>query len=179
MEDRKNNIIKAIIIVVVIVLICALCFFASESANSNVSSSNHSSEVSDITSQAQSESSAIKDSEKKDFNDINVDYFVERYNSSKKSIVLLSRPTCSYCQIAEPILHHIAYTYDLEVNHLNTDDFSDDDFSKLTNTNERFESFGTPLLVIVSNGEIVDEVSGLTTTKVYTEFFRKYGFINK
>lgn len=180
MNNKKEKIIKIIILVIAFLLVCTLCFFASESANENSSSSTSSqSDSGDITSLAQEEANNIKDSEMKEFTSITVDNFLDMYNGTLNKIVLISRPTCHYCQIAEPILKNISYKYDLEINNLNTDEFSDDDFSKLESSNERFEDFGTPLLVIVSNGTIVDEISGLTTTEIYTEFFRKYEFINE
>ena len=117
---------------------------------------------------------------KKDFNDIDIDEYLDLYDGSKNSIVLFSRPTCGYCQIAEPILHHIAYQYKLTINHVNTDEMSSSDEKKLVESDDYFsDGFGTPLLVVVSNGEIVDMVSGLVDTENYVKFFTKHGFIDE
>ena len=132
-----------------------------------------------ITDQAIAESKAVKDSETKEFTDINVDKFIEYYKGEDNKIVLLSRPTCAYCQIAEPILKNISYKYNIEINHINTDEMTEEDFTKLSNVNKEFESFGTPFLVIVSNNKIIDKVSGLTITSSYEKFFKQYKFINK
>lgn len=191
MNDRNKKIVTGIVVAVGVILVCALCYFASsavsakagdnysESDNSN-SSTTSSSSASDMTSRAQEESANVPDDEQKDFNDIDIDEYLDLYDGSEDSIVLFSRPTCGYCQIAEPILHHIAYQYKLTINHVNTDEMSSSDETKLVESNDYFsDGFGTPLLVVVSNGEIVDMVSGLVDTENYVKFFTKHGFIDE
>lgn len=191
MNDRNKKIVTGIVVAVGVILVCALCYFASsavsakagdnysESDNSN-SSTTSSSSASDMTSRAQEESANVPDDEQKDFNDIDIDEYLDLYDGSEDSIVLFSRPTCGYCQIAEPILHHIAYQYKLTINHVNTDEMSSDDETTLVESDEYFsDGFGTPLLVVVSNGEIVDMVSGLVDTENYVKFFTKHGFIDE
>ncbi len=191
MNDRNKKIVTGIVVAVGVILVCALCYFASsavsakagdnysESDNSN-SSTTSSSSASDMTSRAQEESANVPDDEQKDFNDIDIDEYLDLYDGSEDSIVLFSRPTCGYCQIAEPILHHIAYQYKLTINHVNTDEMSSDDETKLVESDDYFsDGFGTPLLVVVSNGEIVDMVSGLVDTDSYVSFFTDNGFIDE
>ena len=191
MNDRNKKIVTGIVVAVGVILVCALCYFASsavsakagdnysESDNSN-SSTTSSSSASDMTSRAQEESANVPDDEQKDFNDIDIDEYLDLYDGSEDSIVLFSRPTCVYCQIAEPILHHIAYQYKLTINHVNTDEMSSSDETKLVESDDYFsDGFGTPLLVVVSNGEIVDMVSGLVDTENYVKFFTKHGFIDE
>ena len=191
MNDRNKKIVTGIVVAVGVILVCALCYFASsavsakagdnysESDNSN-SSTTSSSSASDMTSRAQEQSANVPDDEQKDFNDIDIDEYLDLYDGSEDSIVLFSRPTCGYCQIAEPILHHIAYQYKLTINHVNTDEMSSDDETKLVESDDYFsDGFGTPLLVVVSNGEIVDMVSGLVDTDSYVSFFTDNGFIDE
>lgn len=192
MNDKSKKIVIGIMVAVGVILVCALCYFASSAVsakagdnysesdtNSNNSATSGSS-ASDMTSRAQQESAKVPDDEKKDFNDIDIDEYLDLYDGSKNSIVLFSRPTCGYCQIAEPILHHIAYQYKLTINHVNTDEMSSSDEKKLVESDDYFsDGFGTPLLVVVSNGEIVDMVSGLVDTENYVKFFTKHGFIDE
>lgn len=182
MNQTKSNVGKIVIVVVGVLLICALCFFtsvASSEKNNDVYSNSNDTSGTDITSQAQAESNSISEDEKGNFVDIDVNTFTNMYNQADKKVVLFSRPTCGYCQIAEPILQNMIYKYNIEINHVNTDEMSEDDFTTLTNTNSIFEEFGTPLLVVVSNGEVSDSVNGLTNTDGYLEFFKKNGFINE
>lgn len=172
--------------IVGIILVCALCFFASESSTKkkgdSYQQSNNSTttggSVDDVSAQAREESDNVAEDEKKDFTDITMDEYLELYKGEESKLVLFSRPTCGYCQIAEPILQNIAYRKDITIYHLNTDEFSADDEEKLVKSDDYFSGgFGTPLLVVVSDSKIVDAVSGLTNTANYEEFFTKYGFI--
>ena len=191
MNEKKKKIVFGILIAIVVVLLCALCYFASsattnkagdsyQESNSNTESTSGASDANDMTARAQEESANVSDDEKKDFKDIDIDTYLDLYEGEEKSIVLFSRPTCGYCQIAEPILHNIAYKYNLTINHVNTDEMSSDDSTKLVNSDDYFsDEFGTPLLVVVSNGKIVDVVSGLVDTASYVDFFSDNGFIKK
>ena len=185
MNEKQKKIMMGVAVTIGIVLICALCYFASSAVtakggDSYAEDSNTSSSGMDMTTRAQQESASISEDEKKDFDDIDVDRYLELYDGGQNSIVLLSRPTCGYCQIAEPILHHIAYQYDLTIYHVNTDEMDSDDQTNLVQSDDYFsEGFGTPLLLVVSNGEIVDMVSGLVDTASYVSFFTENGFIEE
>lgn len=131
-----------------------------------------------IMANAQSESSSISTSEMKEPNQIDVYQYLEYREASEATIILLARPTCGYCQIAEPIIKNVAYRYNLEINYLNTDNFTEEAQALFVQSDEEFSSgFGTPLLFIVKDGAIIDEVDGLTDRAHYIEFFRANGFI--
>ena len=116
--------------------------------------------------------------EQKEFTEIDVDTYLEYYSGEEDKIVLIGRPTCHYCQIAEPIISKLSYDFDIEINYLNTDNFSDEDGKRLLESNEFLkDGFGTPLLLIVSNNEIKDNQDGLTDYAHYKELFKKNGFI--
>lgn len=182
--DKNNKALKVILIVIGVIVVCLFSFFASlDSSNKKSSSSSNSSNSEDVNAiieRAKSESGAVKTDERKEFNSIDISKYLELLSGSDNSLILIARPTCGYCQIAEPIIQNIAYKYGIDINYLNTDDFEDDDESKLISSNEYFsEGYGTPILLIVSNGDIVDKVDGLTDTENYIKFFTSYGFINE
>lgn len=188
MNERNKKIILGIVIAIGVILLCALCYFASSATTNKAgdsyqesdTNSSGSSSVEDMTSRAQEESANVPEDEKKDFKDIDVDTYLDLYKGDEKAIVLFSRPTCGFCQIAEPILQHIAYQYDLTINHINTDEMDSDDSTNLVESNDYFsDGLGTPLLMVVSNGEIVDVVSGLVDTASYVGFFTDNGFIKE
>ena len=57
---------------------------------------------------------------------------------------------------------------------------SEEDGTNLIESDDYFsEGFGTPLLLVVSNGEIVDMVNGLVDTDSYVSFFTANGFIKE
>lgn len=183
MKEKNKKIVIGLLSFVGIILLCFLCYFASVAATDKsgdtYSKNNTNESTENITYRAQEESNNVSEDEKKDFTDINVDKYIELYNSSEKSVVLFSRPTCGYCQIAEPILHNIAYKYDLNIYHVNTDEMNEDDYKKLSDTDQIFEQLGTPMLAVVSEGKILNTVDGLTDTEHYVDFLKENGFINE
>jgi thiol-disulfide isomerase/thioredoxin len=174
MEDKNKKIIIIVGIIIAVLLIIVCCFVGDSSTSSTTSA-----DTATIVANAQAESDAISDDEKKDLTEIDIDTYLEYYNGSEQKLILIARPTCSYCQIAEPIIQNIAYKYDFEINYLNTDALDEDGESKLLNSDEFFsDGFGTPLLLVVKDGSIVDKVDGLTDTENYLAFFKTYNYIS-
>ena len=60
-----------------------------------------------------------------------------------------------------------------------TSKMDEDDQANLLESNEFFEQFGTPSLLVVSNGEIVSSINGLVDTANYESFFTEHGFIEE
>ena len=178
---NKTLKIALIIIGVVIVLVLAFAVGGNGSSSSTTSpnqQTNLSTNPEEIIANAQSESESIKDNEKKEFTQISLTQYLEYYAGSEPKIILLARPTCHYCQIAEPIIQNVAYEYNIDINYLNTDDFTEDDQKNFIYSNDEFkEGYGTPLLFIVKDNQIIDKVDGLTDKAHYKEFFRLHGYI--
>lgn len=185
MKKDSKKILQGILIGGGVVIVCLLSFFVSmNSKDDTTTSSNDIEETSrdsnTIMANAQKESTSIPESEKKKLTEIDISKYLDLYSGSEKSLVLIARPTCSYCQIAEPIIRNVAYKYDIEVNYLNTDELSESDEAELVRSDDYFSSgYGTPLLLVVSDKKIVDKVDGLTDSIGYKEFFTKNGFINE
>ena len=171
---KNGNIVIAIVIVVVFLI--ALSFLVGTKENDpNALSSNP--EV--IMANAEKESKEVKEEEKKAFNYINIDQYLELLAGDEKSIILLARPGCEYCQIAEPIIQNVMYQYNLEINYLNTDDFDSDALGKFIDSDEYWsEGFGTPMLYLVQKNGIIDVVDGVTDRGHYKEFFINNGYVS-
>ena len=167
MNKKVFGIIGIIVLIILFIISCSINLNENKKDNSE-----------DILENAINESAIVKESEQKAFTEINVDEYINKYNGEEKSIILIARPGCQYCQIAEPILHNIAYKYDISINHLNTDNFQGDDSKKFIESNSFFSNgFGTPMLLIVSNSRIDDMIDGVTDTRHYVEFLKENRFI--
>ena len=182
---EKKNVFMTIIAIVVVIGVFILGFFVggdnSKSTN-NVNKDNAVIESSDnveqILSNAQKESESIKESEMEELENISVSEYLEEMNESDPEIIYVARPTCSYCQVAEPIIRKIAEDYDLDIHYLNTDEFDNEDTSKFVGSDDSFaEGFGTPMVLIIGNGKLIDKVDGLTDTQHYVQLFKNNGFI--
>ena len=176
----KDKLLKGILITIGVLLLIIVCFMASSNNTEKYSDSTTTDESSsdDVLEIATKEAGEVADDERKSPNEIDVEQYINLYNGSENSVVLFSRPTCSYCQLATPILENIIYQYGVDINYLNTDNLDDNGNATIVSSDEYFsEGYGTPLIIVVGNGKIVDTVEGLTTKDSYIEFFKKYGFM--
>ena len=162
---KKENIDKLknfTIVVLVLIIVFGASYFASELQECDSYSAGNSSD----------NSSSL--------NDIDIDEYLDLKESSDASIIYIARPTCGYCQQEEPIVKNIVYEYGITVNYLNTDNLDDDGQAKLIKSDDYFsEGYGTPLLLVVKDDEIVDILKGLSDKDTIVNFFKENGFINE
>ena len=177
---NKNKKIFVTLGICLLVIVLLSLTFLIESDNSKSGEERLSEDPNTIISNAQTQSTSIQESEKKELPEIKMSTYLDYYAGSEAKIVLIGYPECPFCQVAEPILQNLAYEYDLEINYLNTDNFTDEDEQKLLASDEYFkenEGFGTPLLLIVKDNKIVNKIDGLTDRGHYKQFFKAEGFI--
>ena len=103
MEKKKVFIIIGVILAVILLIACSTI---GEKTGTSNDLNNTSNDASTIVANAQKESNAVKDSEKKDFTQIDVDKYLDYYKGEENTLILIARPTCHYCQIAEPIIQN-------------------------------------------------------------------------
>ena len=163
-------------IAVGVVVLIVLSFIVTN--NGDVNTPTLSNDPETIINNAQEESALVKENEVKEPIQIDVDKYLEYKAGSEAKLILLARPTCGYCNIAEPIINNIAYEYAVEVNYLNTDEFTEESQVEFVQSDEAFsDGFGTPYLFVVKDGEIIDAVDGLTDHAHYIDFLQRNGFI--
>lgn len=175
MEKNKKIILVVAIGLLVAGLLIATMFIGGEEATGDLQGQYAADQ---IIANAQRESDAITESQMKVLEEINMETYLNYYNGPATLIVFVGRPTCPYCEITKPIISKIAKDYDLVIKYLNTDNFTDDDKAKFVQHNEMFnEGYGTPLILIIGNGEIKTSIEGLTDTEHFLQFFRSAGMI--
>ncbi len=180
---KKVNVEKlksATIVILILIIVFGASYFTSElqecgskdNTTTTTSSTNNSSNE-------DSSSSDIPEDEQGDLNDIDIDEYLDLKEGSEASIIYIARPTCHYCQEMEPIVRNVVYEYDVTVNYLNTDELDDDGQAKLIKSDDYFsEGYGTPLLLVVKDDEIVDILEGLSDKDTTVNFFKDNGFID-
>lgn len=112
------------------------------------------------------------------FNEVTLSEYLDLVKSSEKSIILVARPTCGYCQQFTPILKQAMEDMNLTINYIDTDKFSEDDWTPFTESLDylKNEQWGTPLTLIVQNGEAIAENNGYVELDTIKEFFTNNGF---
>lgn len=163
---KKENVEKiknVTIVVLILIIVFGASYFTSELQQCNNGGSTTSS-----------------DTDKGDLTDIDIDEYLDLKEGDEASIIYIARPTCHYCQEMEPIVRNIVYEYGVEVNYLNTDELDDDGQAKLVKSDDYFsEGYGTPLLLVVKDDEIVDIQEGLTDKDTTVNFLKDNGFIDE
>ena len=111
------------------------------------------------------------------FNELSIDNYLKMLKEDEKNIILIARPTCSYCEMFTPILKEAADDMNLVINYVNTDEFSSDDWEKFESSLSYFSEndWGTPLTLIVQNGKVVADNSGYTDIETIKTFFKNNG----
>lgn len=105
--------------------------------------------------------------------------FYEAFNGSENKLVMIGRDDCSWCQLFKPSLDFMHDNYGLEYLYVNTNELTSSNFSKLLkDINVKESEFGTPLTIVVKNGEVVDSLNGYTDEVDLLEFLKKYNFIS-
>lgn len=114
----------------------------------------------------------------------NIDYtqYEELLIGNEKSIIVIGQTTCSHCIEAKPVLNEIAGEYGIDIYYLNYTDMTTEEREALQVSLPYFEenpSWGTPLNLIVQNGELVGVSSGFYNKQTLVDFFKTYGMINE
>lgn len=112
------------------------------------------------------------------FNELSLDEYLTLIEKDEKSIILVARPTCSFCGKFSPILKQAKDDMNLTINYIDTDKFSSEDWttfqSSLAYLNS--EEWGTPLVLIVQNKEVIAENNGYVELDEIKSFFKINGF---
>jgi predicted bacteriocin transport accessory protein len=105
--------------------------------------------------------------------EVNIDQYLELMNASGKNYIYVGRTGCSYCQKIEPILNQVVEELDITLYYLNIENFDEEQFNKLRNSNELFKDnkWGTPALLIMQDGELVNSKIGYSEYIIIKNFF--------
>ena len=102
---------------------------------------------------------------------------------------MIGQTSCSHCIAYKPAINSVAEDYNLTINYLNLTDLNTDESESFFKSLEEIEynepdfvedgSFGTPLTLIVTNGKVVDYISGSKTISQLVRELTKAGLIEE
>lgn len=102
----------------------------------------------------------------------------EVMNSKEPQIIYLSKPTCHYCNLIEPITSSLKEEFNLDYFNINTEELSNLELTKILKIiGVNLETFGTPYIAVVKDGKIIGEQIGYTDENVLFDLFRKHNLI--
>lgn len=112
----------------------------------------------------------------------------EELITSGQHVVVVGQTGCSHCTAIKPALNSVAKDYNITINYLNLTDMDEeiqnrffDSLKEIGYDDQDFlesGSFGTPLTLIIKNGEVTGYISGERTTSQLVREFKKQGLIN-
>ena len=116
----------------------------------------------------------------------NISYseYKEIINSDTQQIVVIGQSGCKYCMLAKPALLSIASNYNIKINYFNMTSLQESDNSE--SLTQEFNSsldylnndgWGTPLMLIVKNGEVISASNGFISEETYVKFLKSQGII--
>ncbi len=109
-----------------------------------------------------------------------IDELKDVMDSKEAKIVYLAKDSCYYCNLLEPITTSMKEEFDLDYYNIDTSELSSAELAKILKILDiDYDAFGTPYIVIVKDGEKVDEHVGYTDEDVLFDLFKSNGLISE
>jgi len=91
--------------------------------------------------------------------------------SKERSVIVVGQSTCSYCIKAKIILNEVVDETKATINYLNLSYLTQEEGQKFETSLDYFEgSWGTPVMLVVENGKLIDSIDELASKTEYIEF---------
>lgn len=106
-------------------------------------------------------------------NEISESEYMKIIKEDGISIIYVARPTCSYCQMFEPVLTEVLNEYKIGVEYIDISAIStQDEWNEFYNSNEFLSSgeWGTPTLMIYKNKELYKVNAGYVDKDTLVNF---------
>lgn len=110
-----------------------------------------------------------------------IDYstYEKLINSDKPEVIVVGQSECIYCANAKVALNDIAEQYNIKISYLSIDDLTEEEYEKFTSSFTYFteEKWGTPVMFIAKNKEMVGRYNGFSGLSDYISFLEEQGVI--
>lgn len=119
-------------------------------------------------------------------NYLTFDTYKETIKSSTPEVIVIGQKSCGYCMMVKPVLLSLSDKYNVNINYMNMTDLNDlenkeqviEEFNNsLTYLKE--EEWGTPLMLIVKNSEVIANYNGYGSEEAYVMFLKENGIIGE
>lgn len=105
--------------------------------------------------------------------------FHSALNGDDNALVMIGRDNCSWCQLFHPSLDFMHEQYGFDYLYVNTNELTSSGLKLLLkDINVSEDDFGTPLTIVVKDGEIVDSLNGFTDEEDLLEFLKEYNLVD-
>lgn len=117
-----------------------------------------------------------------------IDYsqYKDLIKSSTPEVIVIGQTNCSACMMAKPSLLEVASKHSVKINYFNVTELKDSENSEelITEFNSSLtylqeEDWGTPLMLIVKDGEVIGSSKGYLSADSYVTFLKEQGIIGE
>ncbi len=121
----------------------------------------------------------IESTDDTNLNKVSCNGYQSLVEEQKDNLILIARPTCSYCMQFIPILEEIVDEYGITINYFDTDTLSSEENSQFYESSSLYSSdnFGTPTLIITNNNTIKDYSIGYMEKDATIDWLKDNGII--
>lgn len=109
--------------------------------------------------------------------------YQKKIDNNESFVVILSRKSCSHCANFIPVAKEFASSKNLPMYYVDTDTFSEDDWSSFEKSNTFLKkskgNWGTPTTIVLAGKQAVDYIEGETTADKLQELYDKYFNLNQ
>ena len=112
--------------------------------------------------------------------------YKETIKSNTPEAIVIGQESCGYCMMVKPVLLSIADKYNVKINYLNMTELNNlensDEVLTEFNTSLTYlseEEWGTPLMLVVKDNEVVGHYNGYGSEDSYVKFLKEQGIIGE
>lgn len=133
----------------------------------------------DITFKFLQDNKVIANDAKLSLNYIELGDYKSLIADDKKSIIVVGQSTCIHCIRTKLVLNKIVDEYGTKINYLNVSYLDDNETAEFKKSFDYFgtDDWGTPVTIVVKNGEIVGTLEGEQSEQNYVSFFEEQGVL--
>lgn len=132
----------------------------------------------DVTFEFLKENKIIDEEAELMLNYIDFSTYKELLAKQENSVIVVGQSTCQFCVQAKLILNQIAEEKDITINYLNISYLTEEEGEEFENSLDYFKKeWGTPIMLIVNDGKMVDIVEQMVTKDEYIEFLEENGVL--
>ena len=109
------------------------------------------------------------------FIDMTYTEYEEKIDSGKPFMVVIVNDGCEYCEMYIPVIEEVASEYNLPIYKLNLANITNDEYSKLMNSNSylKREKWGTPTTLLMQGSQVIDSIGGYTEKDSVVDFLEE------
>lgn len=176
-KDKIEKAKTGVIIFLVILVFFGAIYLVSENTGDRKNDKNPTTSQNEEKNPLLADGEVISEDEMAEINSISMSDLKGMLENNEKKVVMLGTDECYWCVNQKPILQHVIFKYGVEINYLNLNAMSEDEYNELITLHDDLQNFGTPTFIIVDGGKITTVSEGAMPTDSIVQFLKDNGIM--